>query len=169
MCSKMKGLRKWTDLGQTSWRFRIFTCDERDSHPHHCLTFCTCLSTGSTRTAATMIPANSISGPFQLPDSFPRQLPILHFDCTSVYPASNPGDASSHSTKNLPDVPRRPWRQARPSPAFRSPPVCNLCVSLLRPLGIETDHFGTSHGTLPGLSMAYSAYPGEAIVLTERL
>jgi len=30
----------------------------------------------------------------------------------------------------------------------------NLYVSMLQRLGIETDHFGTSNGTLPGLAMA---------------
>ena len=34
------------------------------------------------------------------------------------------------------------------------PPLCNLYVSMLQRLGIETDHFGTSNGTLPGLAMA---------------
>jgi hypothetical protein len=35
-----------------------------------------------------------------------------------------------------------------------NPGLCNLYVSMLQRLGIETDHFGTSNGTLPGLAMA---------------
>jgi hypothetical protein len=34
------------------------------------------------------------------------------------------------------------------------PPLCNLYVSMLQRLGIETDHSGTSNGTLPGLAIA---------------
>ncbi|HWB02204.1 MAG TPA: hypothetical protein VG796_04205 [Verrucomicrobiales bacterium] len=67
------------------------------------------------------------------------------------------GDASSHSTKNLPVLlagggfdhgqhlhfdPQNPL------------PLCNLYVSMLQRLGIEADHFGTSNGTLSGLAMA---------------
>ncbi len=33
-------------------------------------------------------------------------------------------------------------------------PMSNLFVSMLQRAGIETDHFGTSTGTLTGLDMA---------------
>jgi hypothetical protein len=36
------------------------------------------------------------------------------------------------------------------------PPLCNLYVSMLQRLGIETDKFGSSTGTLTGLEMTSS-------------
>ena len=78
-------------------------------------------------------------------------------DRTSVFPGSNPGDASSHSTKNLPVFLAgggfKHGQRLHFDPQ-NPPPLCNLYVSMLQRLGIETDHFGTSNGTLPGLSMA---------------
>jgi hypothetical protein len=79
------------------------------------------------------------------------------FDRTSVFPGSNPGDASSHSTKNLPVFLAGGGFKHGQHLHFdpqNPPPLCNLYVSMLQRLGIETDHFGTSNGTLPGLSMA---------------
>jgi len=68
-------------------------------------------------------------------------------DRTSVFPGSNPGDASSHSTNYLPVF--------LAGGGFKhGQPLCNLYVSMLQRLGLETDHFGTSNGTLPGLAMA---------------
>jgi hypothetical protein len=34
------------------------------------------------------------------------------------------------------------------------PPLCNLYVSMLQRLGLETDQFGSSTGTLTGLEMS---------------
>ena len=75
---------------------------------------------------------------------------------TTVFLGSNLGDASSHSTNNLPVLlagggfkhgQHLPFDQQSP------PPLCNLYVSMLQRLGIETAEFGTSTGTLTGLSM----------------
>ena len=77
-------------------------------------------------------------------------------DRTSVFLGSNLGDASSHSTKNLP-VFLAGGASNTASTAFRSAkpaPLCNLYVSMLQRLGIETDRFGTSNGMFPGLAMA---------------
>ena len=75
-------------------------------------------------------------------------------DRTTVFLGSNLGDGSSHSTTNLPVLlggggfkhgqhlhfdPKNP------------PPLCNLYVSLLQRLGLETGKFSTSTGTLTGL------------------
>jgi hypothetical protein len=72
------------------------------------------------------------------------------------FPASNPGDASSHSTKNLPVLLAGDGFLHSQHLHFdpqNPPPLCNLYVSMLQRLGTETGHFGTSSGTLPGLSM----------------
>lgn len=77
-------------------------------------------------------------------------------DQTSVFLGSNLGDASSHSTKNLPVLLAGGGFQHGRHLAFdpdQPPPLCNLYVSLLQRLGIETDQFGTSTGTLTGLEM----------------
>ena len=78
-------------------------------------------------------------------------------DRTSVFPGSNLGDASSHSTKNLPVFLAGGGFQHGQHLHFdpqNPPPLCNLYVSMLQRPGIETGHFGTSNGTLPGLAMA---------------
>ncbi|HWB03605.1 MAG TPA: hypothetical protein VG796_11320 [Verrucomicrobiales bacterium] len=78
-------------------------------------------------------------------------------DRTSVFPGRNPGDASSHSTKNLPGFPAGGGSKHGQHLHFdpqNPPPLCNLYVSMLQRLGIETDHFGASNRTLPGLAMA---------------
>ncbi|MFM8471207.1 MAG: DUF1552 domain-containing protein [Limisphaerales bacterium] len=78
-------------------------------------------------------------------------------DRTTVFLGSNLGDGSSHSTSNLPVLlaggsfkhgqhlhfdPKNP------------PPLCNLYVSMLQRLGLETGKFGTSTGTLTGLEFS---------------
>ena len=78
-------------------------------------------------------------------------------DRTSVFLGSNLGDASSHSTKNLPVLLAGGGFKHGQHLHFdpqNPPPLCNLYVSMLQRLGIESDHFGTSNGTLPGLAMA---------------
>lgn len=77
-------------------------------------------------------------------------------DHTTVFLGSNLGDASSHSTKNLPVLVAGGGFQHGHHLAFNPdspPPLCNLYVNLLQRLGIETDKFGTSTGTLTGLEM----------------
>lgn len=75
-------------------------------------------------------------------------------DRTMVFFSSNLGNASNHSTKNLPVLFAGGGFQHGQHLAFdpkNSPPLCNLYVSMLQRLGIETDKFGSSTGTLTGL------------------
>jgi hypothetical protein len=80
-------------------------------------------------------------------------------DRTTVYLGSNLGDASSHSTKNLPVLVAGGGFQHGQHLAFdpqNSPPLCNLYVSILQRLGIEVDKFNTGTGTLNGLEFKRS-------------
>jgi len=75
-------------------------------------------------------------------------------DRTTVFFSSNLGNASSHSTKNLPIVLAGGGFRHGQHLAFDAaspPPLSNLYVSMLQRLGIETDKFGSSTGTLTGL------------------
>jgi len=80
---------------------------------------------------------------------------------TAVLFGSNLGNASNHSTSNLPILlagggfkhgqhlvvaPRGDLKQ--------STPLCNLFVSMLQHMGIEMDKFATSTGTVAGLETA---------------
>ncbi len=78
-------------------------------------------------------------------------------DRTSVFLGSNLGDGSSHSTKNLPVLLAGGGFRHGQHLAFDAdnpPPLCNLYVNMLQQLGIETDKFGTSTGTLNGLELS---------------
>ena len=75
-------------------------------------------------------------------------------DRTMVFMGSNLGDGSSHSVKNLPILLAGggfKHGQHLPFDPQSPPPLCNLYVSMLQRLGIETNKFGTSTGTLSGL------------------
>jgi len=75
-------------------------------------------------------------------------------DRTTVFLGSNLGDGSSHSTRNLPVLlAGGGFRHGQhlPFDPNNPPPLCNLFVSMLQRLGLETDRFGTSTGTLTGL------------------
>jgi hypothetical protein len=75
-------------------------------------------------------------------------------DRTTVFLGSNLGDASSHSVRNLPVLLAGggfKHGQHLPFDPQNPPPLCNLFVSMLQRLGIETNKFGTSTGTLTGL------------------
>jgi hypothetical protein len=77
-------------------------------------------------------------------------------DNTMVFLGSNLGDASSHSVKNLPVFLAGGGflhGQHLPFDPQNPPPLCNLFVSMLQRLGIETDAFGSSTSTLTGLEM----------------
>jgi hypothetical protein len=77
-------------------------------------------------------------------------------DRTTVFLGSNLGDASSHSTKNLPVLLAGGGFRHGQHLAFdpdNPPPLCNLYVSMLQRLGIETDRFSTATGTLSGLQI----------------
>ena len=78
-------------------------------------------------------------------------------DRTSVFLGSNLGDGSSHSTKNLPVLLAGGGFQHGQHLAFEAhnpPPLCNLFVNMLQRLGLETNKFGTSTGTLTGLELS---------------
>ncbi len=77
---------------------------------------------------------------------------------TSVLFGSNLGNASNHSTDNLPVLLAgggfKHGQHLVVAPkgdlAIRTP-LSNLFVSILQRIGIETDKFGTSTGTVTGL------------------
>jgi hypothetical protein len=78
---------------------------------------------------------------------------------TTVFLGSNLGDGSSHSVKNLPVLLAGGGFRHGQHLAFdpqSPPPLCNLYVSMLQRLGIETEKFATSTGTLAGLEAASS-------------
>lgn len=75
-------------------------------------------------------------------------------DRTTVFLGSNLGDGSSHSVKNLPVLLAGGGFKHGNHLAFdpQNPPaLCNLYVSMLQRLGIETDKFGNGTTTLTGL------------------
>ena len=75
-------------------------------------------------------------------------------DRTMVFFGSNLGNASYHSTTNLPVLLAGGGFKHGQHLAFdpkNHPPLCNLYVSMLQRLGIEADKFGSSTGTLTGL------------------
>jgi len=76
---------------------------------------------------------------------------------TIVFFSSNLGDASKHSVKNMPVLLAGGAFKHGQHLAFdenNHPPLCNLFVSMLQRLGIESDKFGSSTGTLTGLEMS---------------
>ncbi len=79
---------------------------------------------------------------------------------TTVLFGSNLGNASSHANNNLPIVlAGGPFKHgqhlvAAEGEEFRTnKPLCNLFVPILQGVGVETDKFATSTGTLTGLEM----------------
>jgi Protein of unknown function (DUF1552) len=75
-------------------------------------------------------------------------------DRTMVFFSSNLGNASNHSCKNLPLLFAGGGFKHGQHLAFdpkSGPPLCNLYVSMLQRMGIESDKFGSSTGTLTGL------------------
>ena len=75
-------------------------------------------------------------------------------DRTMVFFSSNLGNASNHSTRNLPVLLAGGGFKHGQHLAFdakNSPPLCNLYVSMLRRMGIAADRFSTSTGPLQGL------------------
>ena len=78
-------------------------------------------------------------------------------DRTMVFFSSNLGNASSHSTKNLPVLLAGGGFKHGQHLAFdpaNPPPLCNVYVTMLQRLGIEADRFASSTGTLRGLETA---------------
>jgi len=77
-------------------------------------------------------------------------------DRTMVFLGSNLGEASSHSVKNLPVLLAGGGFKHGQHLALdpqNGPPLCNLYVSMLQRLGIESDKFSTGTGTLTGLEL----------------
>jgi hypothetical protein len=75
-------------------------------------------------------------------------------DHSMILFGSNLGNASNHSTKNLPVLLAGGGFKHGQHLAFNAdnpPPLSNLYVTMLQRLGIETDKFGSSTGTLSGL------------------
>ncbi len=75
-------------------------------------------------------------------------------DNTIVYFGSGMGNASSHSNRNLPVLVAGGGFQHGRSLKFAPGkiPLCNLYVSMLQQLGIETDSFSNATGTLTGFA-----------------
>jgi hypothetical protein len=76
-------------------------------------------------------------------------------DRTTVLLTSNLGNASNHSNRSLPVLLAGGRFKHGQHLVFDPPditPLCNVFVSMLQQLGIETDSFGTSTGTLLGLT-----------------
>ena len=78
-------------------------------------------------------------------------------DRTTVFLGSNLGDGSSHSVRNLPVLLAGGGFRHGQHLSFdpqNPPPLCNLFVSMLQRLGIETDRFSSGTGILTGLALA---------------
>ncbi|MCP4511443.1 MAG: DUF1552 domain-containing protein [Fuerstiella sp.] len=76
---------------------------------------------------------------------------------TTILLTSNLGNASNHSNRNLPVLLAGGRFRHGQHLVFDPPdttPLCNVFVSILQQLGIETSSFGTSTGTLTGLELA---------------
>jgi len=77
-------------------------------------------------------------------------------DRTMVFFSSNLGNASNHSSKNLPVLLAGGGFKHGQHLAFdpaNPPPLANLFVSMLRRLGIEAEKFASSTGPLAGLDI----------------
>ncbi len=77
-------------------------------------------------------------------------------DRTMVFLGSNLGDGSSHSVKNLPVLLAGGGFKHGKHLSFdpqNPPPLCNLFVSMVQRLGIESDKFSNGTSTLTGLDM----------------
>jgi len=80
-------------------------------------------------------------------------------DQTMVLLGSNLGNASSHSNENLPVLLAGggfKHGQHLPFNRDKNTPLANLFVTMLQRLGVESDRFASSSGTLTGLEMAAS-------------
>jgi len=86
----------------------------------------------------------------------PEQAESL-LDRTMVFFSSNLGNASIHSCRNLPVLlAGGGFRHGQHLAAGPQTPLSNLYVSMLQRLGLQTDQFGTSTGTLTGLEALHS-------------
>ena len=79
------------------------------------------------------------------------------FDRTMVLYGSNLGNANTHVTTNLPTILAGGGFKHGQHLAFdtdRNYPLPNLFVSALQRMGLETDKFASSTGTMRGLNFA---------------
>ncbi|MDA0284835.1 MAG: DUF1552 domain-containing protein [Planctomycetota bacterium] len=80
-------------------------------------------------------------------------------DRTMILYGSNMGDSNTHDNSNLPILLAGGGFKHGQHLAFdraQNQPLSNLFVSMLQQLGIETDEFGTSTGSLSGLQNRWS-------------
>ena len=78
-------------------------------------------------------------------------------DRTQILYGSNLGNGNSHDTRNLPIILAGGGFKHGQHLAFdktNNYPLPNLYVSMLQRLGIESDKFASSTGTMKGLEMA---------------
>ena len=78
-------------------------------------------------------------------------------DRSMILFGSNLGDANSHSTVNLPTLFAGGGFRHGQHLAFdraQNYPLPNLFVSMLQRMGLETDKFASSTGTMRGLEMS---------------
>jgi hypothetical protein len=78
-------------------------------------------------------------------------------DRTMVFFSSNLGNASNHSSRNLPVLFAGGGFKHGQHLAFdpnSPPPLCNLQLTMLQRLGIQAEKFGSSTGTLTGVEAA---------------
>lgn len=78
-------------------------------------------------------------------------------DSTMVLFGSNLGDANTHDNTNLPILLAGGGFKHGQHLAFKrddNQPLCNLFVTMLQRLGIETDAFGSSSGSMTGLEVS---------------
>lgn len=109
----------------------------------------------------------SVSKVQQLIDADHQQMSLLHklfaqlaevregedrlLDRTMILFGSNMGDANTHDNTNLPVLLAGGGLKHGQHLAFRrdlNQPLCNLYVTMLQNLGVETESFGSSSGTL---------------------
>ncbi|QDU76745.1 hypothetical protein Pan97_38020 [Bremerella volcania] len=75
-------------------------------------------------------------------------------DQTAILLGSNLGNASSHNNTNLPIIAAGGHFRHGQHIAYeegKAPPLCNLLVSYLQHVGVETDQFSSGNGTLTEL------------------
>jgi hypothetical protein len=80
-------------------------------------------------------------------------------DRTMIIYGSNLGDANAHSTTNMPTIFAGGGFRHGQHLAFdrtRNYPLPNLFVSMLQRMGIETNSFASSTGTMRGLEVTRS-------------
>lgn len=89
----------------------------------------------------------------KLADSRENEKSLL--DSTQVLFTSNLGDASAHSSTNLPVLLAGGGHKHQGHVGFnteKNKPLCNLYVRMLQQMGVETDKFGSNDGVISEIS-----------------